>query len=900
MAAKNGRFTLSVEQEAAVKSDAKQLCILACAGSGKTTTLTRRIARLINDNGVDPSKVAAITFTVLAGDNLKYELSRILKDRSATSRMFVGTIHSFCFQLLISEKILSVEAFEPISESQQFILFTKNWSAWEIQKVDPTLDRSSLIERLMASFDIIKMNGIPLNRLQEAHPEVARTYELYNGYLTDNGFIDYADMLTKVHYLLLNDNQARLHCTERFPYVFVDEYQDVDPIQAEIVDIFKRAADVCVVGDDDQAIYQFRGADERNIQVFSQSEGCTTSPLSENRRCPKNILTISGSNISKVSKRLPKSMYTKTASGLISIRQFPDLKDELDYIVTTIKQLLSTKAITSYGQIGILLRSMASYGSIYVNVLKAAGIPCVARGARTLFSTPEIEQVVAIIEWFAKDTDAMEYLTELSPLFSKPINMHVFPTVEKSSLLTEADFQAAGLLDTDWSLFNNLQDLRTRYEERKFGSLLELVHRFIEELDLFNPKGDSTAKYNIAQFTRIVGEYEKIQDNKKFRSLAAFLAAYARNSYDEVSPPDIRADAVNILTIHQSKGLEFDFVFLPMLVEGRFPLERSTKRWLIDDGLFDSDRYMTSLDNERRLFYVACTRARKALYLLASQDVGLMKPKSPSLFWNEVSRARIPDKNQVPVRANRARANEQYLVTGYSSLEYYLTCPYRYQVIVDYGLEFPQAIFFQFGKLMHDVLASINSAALSGHPLTLDEAQTYLDQNFALYYKNTNMRQYDIRKQQLRAMHAVETYYTQQAEWMSNLVGIEGDLAYATDRALIRGRYDALVRNKRGKYTIIDYKTGQPHAGLRTDFQMQFYCLAVDAQLHVEVDEAVVCYVEADKPTIFNVTSEFLHEGEENLTKTINGIIAKEFPPTPHKGVCAQCEARRLCPYKTP
>jgi len=897
---RNGLFPLSVEQEAAVNSNAKQLCILACAGSGKTTTLTRRIARLINDDGVDPSKVAAITFTVLAGDHLKYELSRILKDRSAVSRMFVGTIHSFCFQLLISERIMATEAFEPITENQQFILFTKNWSAWEIQKVDPTSDRSSLIERLMASFDIIKMNGISFDRLRGIHPEVARIYDLYNGYLTDNGFIDYADMLTKLHHLLLNDKQARSRCVERFPYVFVDEYQDVDTIQAEIIDIFKQTADVCVVGDDDQAIYQFRGADERNIQAFSQSASCTTKPLSENRRCPKNILAISENNISKVGKRLPKSMYTKTSSGFISIQKFPDLEDELSYIVANIKQLFSTKAITSYGQVGILLRSMASYGSIYVNALKAAAIPCIARGAHTLFSTPEIKQLVAIIEWFAKDVDAMEHLTELSPLFSKPINMQMFPAIDESSLLTEANFQAAGFSATDWSLFNQLQDLRTRYEERKFGSLLELVHRFIEELGMFNPESDPIAKYNIAQFARIVGEYEKIQDNRSFRSLAAFLAAYARNSYDEVSPLDMRVDAVNVLTVHQSKGLEFDFVFLPMLVEARFPFERSTKRWLIDNRLFDSDRYMTSLDNERRLFYVACTRARKALYLLASQDVGLANLKSPSLFWTEADQVRISDKNQVPVRDDRARASEQYIVVGYSSLEYYLTCPYRYQIIVEYGLEFPQAVFFQFGKLMHDMLARINSAALSGHPFTLDEAKTYLDKNFALYYKNTNMRQYDIRKQQLRAMHAIETYYTKQTEWMSNLVGIEGDLAYATNRALIKGRYDALVRNKRGKHTIIDYKTGQPHAGLRTDFQMQFYCLAVDAQLRIEVDEAIVYYVEADKVDVFNVTSKFLREGGENISKTINGILAKEFPPTPHKGVCAQCEARRLCPYKTP
>jgi len=896
----NVTLTLSEEQEAAVKSDAKQLCILACAGSGKTTTLTRRIARLVNDEGADPSHIAAITFTVLAGENLRYELSRVLQDRSATSRMFIGTIHSFCFRTLVSERILSAEAFEPITESQQFVLLAKNWLAWEIQKVDPKSDRSSLIERLMASFDIIKMNSIPRNRLQDVNPEVVRTYELYNKYLADNGFIDYADMLTKVRDVLLNNKDVRQHYIERFPYLFIDEYQDVDPVQAEIVDVFRQTAEVCVVGDDDQAIYQFRGADERNIQAFSKSEACVTSLLSENRRCPRNILAVSENNIMRVAKRLQKPMYSRTASGLVHIRQFEDLQEELTYIVDSIRQLMATKTITTYGQVGLLLRSMASYGLVYVDALKAAGIPYIARGARTLFSTNEVNQLVAIIEWFAKEGDAIEHLPLLSPLLSKSINEQMFPTTNKTSLLKEADFQATGFSPADWSIFSQLQNLRTRYEERKFGSLLELIHRFIEALGLFEREGDSIVKYNVAQFTRIIGEYEKIQNNKSFRSLAAFLVAYARNSYDEVSPLDMRTDAVNILTIHQSKGLEFDFVFLPMLVKGRFPLEHSTKRWLVDNQLFDSDRYLTSLDNERRLFYVACTRARKAVYLLASKDIGLQKPKSPSRFWDEARQVRIPDENQIAIRTDKPRTDDKYLVAGYSSLEYYLTCPYRYQLIVEYGLEFPQAVFFQFGKLMHDILAIINSYALSGHPLGLDEARAYLDQHFVLYYKNTNMRQYDIRKQRLRAEHVIEAYYAQKAEWMNNLVGIEGDLEYATDRALVRGRYDAIVGNKRKKHTIIDYKTGQPHAGLRTDFQMQFYCLATGTQHSINVDEAIVYYIETGQSTRFTVTPEFLHEGEENITKTVNGILAKQFEPAPHKGICAQCEARRLCSYTTP
>lgn len=891
--------TLSGEQDAAVKSNAKRLCILACAGSGKTTTLTRRIARLVNEDGVDPSRIAAITFTVLAGDNLRYELSRCLQDPSATCRMFIGTIHSFCFRLLVSERILSAEAVEPITESQQFVLLTKNWLAWDIQKADTAADKSSLIERLMASFDIIKMNGIDRAALHEVHPEVLRIYDLYNDHLAGNGFMDYADMLTRFRDLLLHDEQVRQRCLERFPYVFVDEYQDVDPVQAEIIDVFSRTVAVCVVGDDDQAIYQFRGADERNIQQFSDSDACATSLLSENRRSPRNILAISENCVRKVARRIDKPMYSRTTAGLVHIQQFTNLDEELSYIVGCIGQLMSTKAITSYGQVGILLRSMASYGAAYVSALKSAGIPNIARGARTLFSTSEMAQLIAIIEWFAKDEVSVAQLPELSFLFSGTINEQTFATVDLSSLPTEADFQVAGLSAADWSVFNRLQDIRTRYEQRRFGSLLELIHRFIEELGFFKQGTDTTVKYNVAQFTRIIAEYEKIQDNRSFRSLAAFLAAYARNSYDEASSPDMRVDAVNVLTIHQSKGLEFDFVFLPMLVEGRFPVDRSAKRWLVGNHLFDSERYIGSLDNERRLFYVACTRARKALYLLASRDVGLKRPKQPSLFWNEAGQVHIPDTNQVATQPSKPPTDQQYLVAGYSSLEYYLTCPHRYQLIVEYGLEFPQAVFFQFGKLMHDILAIINSGALTGHPLTVSEAVTYIEQNFALYYKNTNMRQYDMRKQQLRAVHAVEAYYSQQSEWMSNLVGTEGSLEYVTDRALIMGRYDAIVRNRRDKHTIIDYKTGQPHAGLRPDFQMQFYSLAAKNQPGLDVDEAVVHYVETGQSTVFDVTSGFLQEGDENLAKTINGILGKRFDPAPHKGICAQCEARRLCYYRT-
>lgn len=890
---------LSDEQQAAVDSHAQYLCILACAGSGKTTTLTRRIARLVNEDKLDPSRIAAITFTVMAGERLKYELSRVLSDRSAASLMFVGTIHSFCLQLLLGEGALSTEAFEPITDSQQFILLNKNWSDWAIEKVAPALSKSAVIERLIASFDIIKMNTVGRHDLERNHPELARVFELYNSHLTSAGYFDFADMLVRVRALMHDDPNARQRIVQHYSHIFIDEYQDVDPVQAAIVDLFRDSAHICVVGDDDQAIYQFRGADERNIQDFARAPACETLPLSDNRRSPLNLLAIANCTITKVQSRLQKTVHTSVAHGLVRIKRFRALQGEIGYIVRTLSALKCAGAITSWGQVAILLRSMASYGSVYVTALKDAGIPYLSRGARTLFQTREIQQLAAIIEWFAKDTDAIEHLPLLAPLFGAvpPVD-RLGRVAERSSLLTEAHWVAAGLAQSDWMLLTRLHALRTKYEERKFGCLLELVHAFIELLALMSPEASAPSKYNVARFTGIMAEYEKIQDNKSFRSLAAFLAAYARNSYDEVSPPEHQHDAVNVLTVHQSKGLEFDYVFVPMLVRGRFPLGRSSRRWLIDDSLFDSARYRNCLDNERRLFYVACTRARKALYLLSSADVGLAHPKRPSQFWLESRRVRLPDANARARRQQKAADTTRYLVIGYSSLEYYLTCPYRYQLVVEFGLEFPQAVYFQFGKLIHDAFAYLNGAAASGQPVSVSDACAYVQENFPRYYKNTNMRQYDIRKQQLRGIKVIEAYYSRRAHWMNAVVGVERDFAYVADRALVKGRYDVLVRNARGKHSIIDYKTGQPHAGLRTDFQMQFYSLAAATQLGIDLDEAIVYYVERDQPVTFPVTRQFLEQGQLQLEGTINGILARDFPARPRKGLCSQCEARRLCPYK--
>ena len=191
----------------------------------------QRIARIVNTNGVDPSSIAAITFTVLAADQLKYELAQVLHDKAASSEMFIGTIHSFCMTLLTAEDILSEGGYAPISEGQRFVLLVKNWRRWNLEAVAPGKSKTDVIEKLIATFDIVKMESISSAALTEKHPDVLRVLQLYNGFLKENGYLDYSDMLVMALQQLRDNEAFRSKVLGRYKFLFVDEYQDVDPVR---------------------------------------------------------------------------------------------------------------------------------------------------------------------------------------------------------------------------------------------------------------------------------------------------------------------------------------------------------------------------------------------------------------------------------------------------------------------------------------------------------------------------------------------------------------------------------------------------------------------------------------------------------------------------------------------
>ena len=883
------------EQLKAINSNAESVCILACAGSGKTFTITRRIARFISELHIDPSQVAAITFTVVAADKLRLDLARLLNENQASSRMFVGTIHSFCLNLIRQLSTGDLDESQVLSDSQQFVLLNRFWNQWEIKKVDPKLGKTNLIERLVDTFSIIKMESIAPNLLQQRHPEISRVLTLYNAFLVENSLLDYSDLIAKASFLLTESAEARRRVFEKYKYIFVDEYQDVDPLQARIIALFREECRVCVVGDDDQSIYQFRGTDVRNILEFSKSLGCDTVVLSQNRRCPENILTIAEKCILKVPSRYDKSMTPITGKGLVTIKQFNKLDDEIQFVVHEIAELISQKQVQQVGDIAVLMRSVASYGQAYVNALRTATIPCVIRGGRTLFDTTEIIKIVCVLEWLIREPSAVKHLAMLrdvlSPSFDADKVNENDSQVEQLSL---DEAKELGMIEADFKLLGKLCLIRESYQLNRFGDLVEIVLEVIKSLELLRKDQPESISLNVAQFTQVVQDYEIISANKKIEYLCGYLKSYAQKSFDEVVTAETARDAVNILTIHQAKGLEFDYVFVPMLVESRFPVSGGQKRWLINDDLFPAGRYYHSVENERRLYYVACTRAKKGLYLLCSRDVGLAKPKEPSIFLKESKDVVLPHENVAPsVKTERKEVIEPF-VASYSSLEYYLTCPYRYKLLIKYKLATPPNPFFQFGRVIHAVIAYINSEFITKRKPTTEEVQHHYDAVFDKFLGSADIPSYVIARQKSRGLKAVRNYYTKKRTWLESVNDVESDFQYSLDECLVRGRYDLIIAYPNGKYAIIDFKTGQPHEYLRTDFQMQVYSLAAVHQLKLALEKAVLYYTEPDIEVTYNVDEVFLNNGRANLQYVVNGIASGHFEPTPGKA-CTRCEIRKLC-----
>ena len=626
---------LNEKQYEAVTCLNKYLRIIAGAGSGKTRVLTYRIAYLIDNLGYYPSSILAITFTNKAANEIKERVENTLK--MGKLRMNISTFHSFCARILREEckHINYPSNFSVIDEDDQKKIIKDIIKEKEFD--DKQLKLSTCIDAI-ASY---KNKWItPEEALVRANHnyfarQKAEIYVAYEDYLNKNHVLDFDDLILK-SIKLFDDNPVVLEKWQnRIRHILVDEFQDVDSNQFKLlIQLAGNDNEITVVGDPDQTIYTWRGADVSIILNFDKVfVGCKTISLEQNYRSSGNILKIANQLISYNKNRIKKNLFTKEEMGFEIARYVGENElKEAEYVVDNINDLYDGKT-TFYKDCAVLYRTNAQSAPIE-QVLMNRGVKYRIYGGIRFYRRMEIKDCIAYLKLATNFDDNLSCL-------------RIIENSGKGIGKITIDKIRANATTEDVSIFKhlkeNIEHLKELYKPKQADSLKNFVNEFKvlhDKLVLEPLKADKTlldhlSKYGYIDMLLHYEMNEKVENVHKFidqmkqylkqegASLDEFICnATLMSAQDEIEED---GDYVKLMTIHTAKGLEFDNVFIYGLVDQIFPSTRTIQE--SKDGL----------EEERRLFYVAITRAKKRLYLSTSGGYSYMGSRQPSRFLREIT-----------------------------------------------------------------------------------------------------------------------------------------------------------------------------------------------------------------------------------------------------------------------
>lgn len=579
---------LNEKQRQAVEYKEGALLILAGAGSGKTKTLTHRIAKLILD-GVGQEQILALTFTNKAAKEMRERLTAILGVKNHYLFMpWMGTFHSICV------RILRVEALQ-VGLSEQFVIYDSADRLGLIKRVMKKLqisDKQIKVKAVEAAISKAKNEGMkPEDYQAEAHyPRqqiIAKIYSIYEIERKKADAVDFDDLLLYVAELLSERADIRRKWQQQFKYILIDEYQDTNKIQYEIVkNLVDSKQNICVVGDDWQSIYSWRGADFTNILHFEKDfPGALVIKLEQNYRSTQNILDASQALIEKNTQRTEKTLFTESGAGeAVEIDKYRDELDEAKGVATKIMQ--AGRPLKDF----VVLYRTNAQSQAFERVFMNYQIPYKLIGGTRFYDRKEIKDIMAYLRFVVNPADLMA-LTRIINVPARGIGAVSLAKIldgEVQSLQPRAAQKYADFMH----LIADLRDL-----SRGGASTSELLEQIIQKtkyLQFLESEDPLKAEERIENIQALVGEasnYSKLED---------FLADAALMSANDEASSD---NSVSLMTLHAAKGLEFPVVFLVGLEEGVLPHARAL--------MGESD----DIEEERRLAYVGMTRAIEKLYL---------------------------------------------------------------------------------------------------------------------------------------------------------------------------------------------------------------------------------------------------------------------------------------------
>ena len=584
---------------------------MAGAGSGKTRVLTHRIAYLLSEKEVAPMNILAITFTNKAAKEMKERVTKLVGDQAR--EIIMSTFHSLCVRILRRDgDKLGIDrnfAIYDASDSQTAVK-----EAFRINNVDPKVFNPKAVKYAIsdAKNKLITPKVMKQQANDYGEEKIAELYETYETILKKNQALDFDSLIMETHFLFQKNPEVLHYYQNRFQYIHVDEYQDTNKAQYELVkQLAARFQNLCVVGDSDQSIYKWRGADIYNILSFEEDyPNAKVILLEQNYRSTKKILQAANTVIENNQSRKPKDLWTENDDGTeIKLFKALDERDEARYVIDQVQELNRTKG-TRYKEMAILYRTNAQSRAVE-DVLVKSDIPYQIVGGTKFYDRKEIKDLLAYLRLITNPHDDISFQRVVNvpkrgigKTSMEKLQMHAeINDLSLFDAVKESDFTGMSKkASNQLNLFREM--IEDWQQQQEFLNVTDMVEQVLSrsgyEAELMKDRSiESQSRLeNLEEFKTVTKQFEETSEDQ---TLISFLTDLALIS-DLDNTDEETKDKLTLMTLHAAKGLEFPVVFLVGMEENIFPHTRS---------LFD----MEEMEEERRLAYVGITRAERDLFI---------------------------------------------------------------------------------------------------------------------------------------------------------------------------------------------------------------------------------------------------------------------------------------------
>ena len=981
---------LNTEQERAVTHGQGPLLIIAGAGTGKTTVITRRIAWLILNKLAKPDEILAVTFTDKAAQEMEQRVDILLP--YGYTDLWISTFHSFCERVLQDHGLdigLPLN-FKLLNTVQQSFLILDNFDRFDLDYYRPLGNPTKFIQGLVKHFSRAKDELIsPSEYLKYAEKleldkdtitsdelldsetarlkEVANAYHTYQQLLLDNNSLDFGDLINYTIELFKKRPQILEKYRKQFKYILVDEFQDTNWAQYKLLQMLASPKNnFTVVSDDDQAVFLFRGASYNNVIQFRKDYSKSKQVvLLKNYRSSQGILDLSykfiqlnnPARLEAQEKNIIKKLKAeKRGEAEISHLHYKTREDEIREIIKKIIKLKGENKSATWNDFAILVRANNQAES-FCSALRFADIPYQFLAKSGLFSKPIILDIISYLKLLDNYHESSAiYRILVSPIFNKKIsnedlsNLTYFAN-KKNWSLYEAMKQSASIPNISKQTVEQLNkflgwiDKHTQLSRDQ--SVKKVVYSFLEDsgyLELLTSlaiKDDMKSAENISylsQFFKRIENFESVNIDSSItnfiRMIDLMIQTGDTGGLDEEGQSG--PESVKVSTIHSAKGLEWRWVFIVNLVDRRFPTIHRKEQIMLPEKLIKEiiPQGDVHLQEERRLFYVALTRAKDGLFLTSAEDYGGKTRKKFSRFLYElgfIKKDKTPETKQaldylqkrksIPLKGAAIKKQKIELPTkfSFSQLEAFDKCPLQYKFAFILKIPRRGKYTFSFGRSIHKTLHHFlqdwldqnkpvqsdlfskgqTKAVLDTECPKLDDLlKIYKDVWIDDWYEDKEHQE----KYKKKGREILKMFYDDFKKNPADVKYLEKGFHFGLDKYKIKGVIDRVDKTKQG-LEIIDYKTGKSKGSklnAKDKQQLIIYQLAV--QNLPNLFDSPVCkltyyYLETGERAAFLAKPEELKQTQEQIVKSIEKIKTSDFPPKPSR-MCKWCDFYNICEYR--